>query len=190
MNKPEFIDFMGEMAEIWPRMNVTERMSEYWWSKVGSRYSRQDCKQILSEYVEAEDKVPTIAAILGRLRARFRNNRIEDDKPFYLPPAYPALEWLMDVLGVETVCREMKSIVGENPSWSGLVSQRNWVPKYKAKMAELYKLAREYSSIEDEDYNKMMANHEAGIQPPVVWKNDGIRRAMFARWNSRKGVEA
>ncbi len=188
MDKKDFLLALNDLRECWPRMNLSDRALDIWYEKLGVQYRAADLKAVISEYIETEEKQPTIAILLSKLHQRYPERTRLHERPFTLPAAFPALEWVMDVLTPQVVTREVQAIVG-GKSWAALVSQRNWVPAYREKMDELFVRAKRLAGMSDEAFDQLMHEHRYGQAPPMVWQDRVKKTELYQRWSTMEVIE-
>lgn len=58
------------------------------------------------------------------------------------------IDFCMDVLGPTVVTEELQMIMDEKTTWGELVGKKDWVPRYRAKLKELFLTANKFDPIQ------------------------------------------
>lgn len=182
MNIGEWTGLAGEMRALWPRMNLSDPVQEVWFEKI-KRWTRDQVKTVMLEFLETDERNPAISFILPRLRSRFPSNDRTTERPFTMQPAYPLLEFIMDTLGVDRVTEEIRSIVG-NARISDLLLKKGWQEAYRGCIENLALEARDRAGMSQSEFNRLLSEHQFGLKPSIKWKDRGAKAAAERRWSS------
>jgi hypothetical protein len=155
MTRDETAKFFDYMSEFFPRMSGSAQVIEMWHKKF-QRYPYGLMKRAFERFCEGSDKAPTLAAMMGCISSvagpQARAATITTETPTHTkvgaadPAPKTKLDIAMDALGAKFVTDAIAEIVGAPGTfkWSDLTSRKDWVPVYRAKVEELYQLARNY----------------------------------------------
>jgi hypothetical protein len=149
MNKQELIDFVREMRELYPFLEVNPTSLKYWYDAYHTR-SVSDMKGALKRWTTHGKGTPTIEGIKTMLDAlgknAFQGNQRKGGS-FQLPDGYELapepekdIDYVMRILGVQRVTREICNLVNLPPSGPTvfkLLSRADWIPAYKKLLDDL-----------------------------------------------------
>ncbi len=140
MDSNEMMSCLEEIRELYPRFNVSEVASRYWFDLCGRKYTRREFMTGVRKHVETSEYAPQIAAMNGLLKSLFPR---EGDRLNQWEREYQVIDFCMDMLGPDFVSDELKAIVGppQAVKWAALVSKANWVKDYRRAKKQLWDAA-------------------------------------------------
>lgn len=140
MDSNEMMKCLEEIRELYPKFNVSETASRYWFDLCGRKYTRREFMSAVRKHVEVSEFAPNIANLNGLLRAMFKRDLARRN---HWDRDYQVIDFCMDMLGPDFVIDELKTLVGapQTVKWAALVARKEWVPQFKRAKKQLWDVA-------------------------------------------------
>lgn len=168
MTKNELVRIFDDIADAYPRFNTSDGAVRIWFEHIGG-FSARNVKAAVSRWIANSSHSPTIADIRQTVQAIYGKKEVGVGEWL---PSYRKIDFCMDMLGPKLVNDELRLLAGitddAHPGITALklCAQKDWVPKYKAKLAEMLACARNA--------------WDEGIRPDHQWINGGAHQRLWS----------
>lgn len=155
MTHQEIRQLFADMGEVFPRMPDSNFVINLWFKKL-QRHPVAVVRKAFERHCETSEKAPSLVSMMNHVmgitgKRELEHQRVTETRTHRSigkskPTPKSKLEIAMDALGAKFVTDATAEIVGSPGKfrWSDIVSKKGWIPLYRAKVEELYQMAREY----------------------------------------------
>lgn len=166
MTKLELTECLDEVAELFPKFVITEKVTAIWF-KHFKALTREQFRRSLDKHMTLTNKAPTVFDIRSCFQALYGVTVHQTEKAKFSVP-YKKIDFCMDMHGIGFVNDELRLMAGGSDAKTclAIVADKGFAAKVRAKIDEMVEYGRQKWAEGERPLYKWTGDHEHQIKWP------------------------